>query len=60
MEAVRRRNASGERYLFLINHGTTDVTGPGSGTDLLTGTTADGTVCVPAGGVVVLRETGPA
>jgi beta-galactosidase len=58
VEAVRRRHPSGQRYLFLINHGPEDVTGPGTGTDLLTGATATGTVRVPARGVVVLRETG--
>ncbi len=52
VEAVRRGN-----YLFLINHGTTDVTGAATGTDLLTGTTANGAVRVPAQGVVVVRET---
>jgi beta-galactosidase len=58
VEAVRRRHGSGTSYLFLINHGGADATGPGAGTDLLTGATADGTARVPAGGVVVLRETG--
>jgi len=59
VEAVRRRHGeSGTSYLFLVNHGTADATGPGAGTDLLTGATADGTARVPAGGVVVLRETG--
>jgi beta-galactosidase len=57
VEAVRRRHPSGGTYLFLINHGAGDVTGPGTGTDLLTGAVADGTVRVPARGVVVLRET---
>jgi beta-galactosidase len=56
VEAVRRRQPSGQSYLFLINHGADDVTGHGAGTDLLTGATADGTVRVPARGVVVLRE----
>jgi beta-galactosidase len=58
VEAIRRRHPSGPGYLFLINHGADDVTGPGTGTDLLTGTVADGTVRVPARGVVVLREKG--
>jgi Beta-galactosidase C-terminal domain len=58
VEAVRRRHPSGQRYLFLINHGPEDVTGPGTGTDLLTGATATGMSRVPARGVVVLRETG--
>jgi beta-galactosidase len=57
VEAVRRRQPSGQSYLFLINHGAEDVRGPGAGTDLLTGATADGTVRVPARGAVVLRET---
>jgi beta-galactosidase len=58
VEAIRRRHPSGPSYLFLINHGADDVTGPGTGTDLLTGTAAEGTVRVPARGVVVLREKG--
>jgi beta-galactosidase len=58
VEAVRRRHPSGQAYLFLINHGAEDATGPGAGTDLLTGATAGGTVLVPARGAVVLRETG--
>jgi beta-galactosidase len=57
VEAVRRRQPSGQSYLFLINHGAEDASGPGAGTDLLTGATADGTVRVPARGAVVLRET---
>ncbi|MGC9670404.1 beta-galactosidase [Planosporangium sp. 12N6] len=58
VEAVRRRQPSGQSYLFLINHGADDVDGPGTGTDLLTGVTAGGTVRVPARGAVVLRENG--
>jgi beta-galactosidase len=55
LEAVRRGHADGTTYLFLINHGDSDVTLPVSGTDLLTG--QDGAV-VPAGGVRVLRNPG--
>ncbi|HEV7896521.1 MAG TPA: beta-galactosidase [Planosporangium sp.] len=57
VEATRRRQPSGQSYLFVINHGAQAVTGPGAGTDLLTGATAGGAVRVPAGGVVVLRES---
>jgi beta-galactosidase len=58
VEAVRRAHPSGQSYLFLINHGAEDVTGPGAGIDLLTCAAADGTVRVPARGAVVLREKG--
>jgi beta-galactosidase len=63
VEVVRRRAASGQGYLFAINHTDTDAAIPGSGTDLLTGedhgSGSAGTagVRVPAGAVVVIRET---
>lgn len=57
VEAVRRVHEGGNSFLFLINHGTTATAVAGSGTDLLTGREyRNGTVEVPAGDVVVLRE----
>ncbi len=55
LEAVRRRGAAGT-LLFLLNHADSPARVPAAGTDLLTGTIHDGTVEVPPGGVVVLRE----
>lgn len=53
VEAVRRRNADGTGYLFLLNHTADDVALDLPGIDLLTG----GELAVlPAGGVAVLRE----
>jgi beta-galactosidase len=58
VEAVRRVGPDAT-YLFLINHGDVEATLPGRGTDLLTQVPHDGTVVVPGGGVVVLREVLP-
>ncbi|HEY8472562.1 MAG TPA: beta-galactosidase [Natronosporangium sp.] len=56
LDAVRRRHPDGRSYLFLLNHGSTEVTAEAAGTDLLTGAEHAGPVTVPAGGVMVLRE----
>ncbi|HLL65334.1 MAG TPA: beta-galactosidase [Micromonosporaceae bacterium] len=56
VEAVRRRQADGTSYLFLVNHTGDDVELAGSGTELLTAKAVDGVVAVPARGVAVLRE----
>ena len=56
LELVRRKASDGASYLFAINHGQSDATVPGPGTDLLTGESFTGAVLVPAGGVRVLRE----
>ncbi|MCF6470871.1 beta-galactosidase [Nonomuraea sp. MG754425] len=53
LEVVTRRSA-GHAYLFLINHGDTEVTVQGSGTDLLDGSVHEGKITVPAGGVRVV------
>jgi beta-galactosidase len=53
LEVVRRDAADGSGYLFLVNHGGTEVGLDLAGTDLLTGTHHD-QVRVPGGGVVVL------
>ncbi|MFB6711017.1 beta-galactosidase [Streptomyces sp. NPDC056358] len=55
VEAVTRRSA-GHDYVFLINHGDTDTTVSGGGTDLLDGSVHEDGVTVPAGGVRVLRR----
>jgi beta-galactosidase len=56
VEAVRRASATGS-YLFLINHAATDGEAQATGVDLLTGLHHDARVPLPAGGVVVLRES---
>jgi beta-galactosidase len=56
LDAVRRAHPDGRSYLFLLNHGDTEVTVAAAGTDLLTGTDHAGPVTVPAGGAMVLRE----
>lgn len=55
MEVVTRRSADHD-YVFLINHGDTGTTVPGSGTDLLDGSVHTGEVTVPAGGVRVVKR----
>ncbi|MFL4909012.1 beta-galactosidase [Streptomyces sp. MMS24-I2-30] len=55
LETVIRRSAAHD-YVFLINHGDTGTTVPGSGTDLLDGSVHRGSVTVPAGGARVLRR----
>jgi beta-galactosidase len=56
LEAVRRSTADAS-WLFLLNHRGDDVTVPAHGRDLLTGTDAEGSITVPAGGVAVVRES---
>ena len=67
LEIVRRvsqadSHSDGERppraasYLFLINHGDTDVTVPTHGHELLHGTTAPHQLRIPAGAIAVIRE----
>jgi beta-galactosidase len=51
LETVRRGD-----YLFLINHDDAPAQVVADGHDLLTGTDHDGSVEVPAGGVMVLRK----
>lgn len=53
---VVRRAADDRSYLFVINHGTTDITFPTSGVELVTGDAVIGVVDVPAGAVRVIRE----
>lgn len=54
--AVTRRVSGDRSFLFLINPEPTDLTAVASGIDLLTGDDHEGSVVVPAGGVVVLDE----
>ncbi|MFD7307450.1 beta-galactosidase [Promicromonospora sp. NPDC059942] len=56
IEAVRRRTPDGD-VLFLINHSAADETVAVSGRSLLDDATFDGAALVPAGRVVVLRES---
>jgi beta-galactosidase len=56
IEAVRRRTADGD-VLFLINHSDADETVVASGQSLLDDTSFEHKTLVPAGGVVVLRES---
>jgi beta-galactosidase len=54
--AVTRRVSGDRSFLFLINAESTDLTASASGRDLLSGNDHEGSVVVPAGGVVVLDE----
>jgi beta-galactosidase len=57
VEAVRRVSGDGARsYLFLLDHTGREQRVPARGTELLSGTTVDGTVVVPARGAAVVRE----
>lgn len=58
VEVVRRSGAEGT-YLVCINHTDADAVVPARGTDQLTGAECAGELIVPAGGVRVLRESGP-
>jgi beta-galactosidase len=40
----------------VINHGSSDVTIPAAGRELISGVRVDPTLCVPAGAVRVVRE----
>ena len=53
---VVRRAAPGRSYLFIINHGDTEVEVSAAGVELVTGTDVTRTLRVPAGAVRVLRE----
>jgi beta-galactosidase len=56
VEAITRSSATDD-FLFLINHTDADQSWPAAGTELLTGTTAAGTVLVPAGQTRVVRSS---
>ena len=57
LEMVRRVEvATGQSWLFALNHGRKEVTVRASGTDLLTGKEHEAVSTVPAGAVVILRE----
>ncbi|WP_060915026.1 beta-galactosidase [Microbacterium oleivorans] len=55
LEIVRRRGDHAS-YLFVINHGETDVHVESDGVDLVTGTPVAGRATVPAGAVRIIRE----
>ena len=50
------RRSDDRDYLFVINHGSCDVSIPTAGHELVCGTTVESTLCVPAGAVRVIRE----
>jgi beta-galactosidase len=54
VEVVRRRGEGGS-WLFVINHTEHPQEVPACGLDLVTGSTVDGTVRLPAGGYAVVR-----
>lgn len=58
VEVTRRLAEDGTGFLFLINHTEADAEVAAEGTELVTGTTAAGTVTVPAGGVAVVQQAG--
>ncbi|MBG6212447.1 beta-galactosidase [Cryobacterium sp. CAN_C3] len=53
---VVRRTSDTASYLFIINHGGTELTLPATGHDLITGDPIGHVVRVPAGAVRVIRE----
>ncbi|MGV8967371.1 MAG: beta-galactosidase [Cellulomonas sp.] len=53
---VIRRAAADRSYLFVINHGPSEVSVPAAGHELVSGVTVESTLCVPAGAVRVVRE----
>ncbi|GAA4063125.1 beta-galactosidase [Agromyces indicus] len=53
---ITRRTAEGRAYTFVVNHGADAVEVDVRGTELVTGTVADGPFAVPAGAVRVIRE----
>jgi beta-galactosidase len=55
LELVRRRASDGTTWLFAINHDSVARDVPGTGVDLLTGSTVDGVLTLAAGGCAVLR-----
>ena len=55
VEVVRRRGAE-HRYLFVLNHGSSDVEVTGAGVDLLSGEPSDAGLHLRAGAAAVLRE----
>jgi len=50
------RSGAGHDYTFVLNHGTEPASVPATGDELLTGTTVDGWLKVPAGEVAVVRS----
>lgn len=56
VEISRRAASDGRSWLFAINHTPHDAPVAATGTDLLSGTRASGTITVPAGAVAVIQE----
>ncbi|MBI1379392.1 MAG: beta-galactosidase [Frankiales bacterium] len=59
VEVVRRRSDD-RSWLFVLNHTDSAATVAAEGLDLVSGEHVAGSVTVPAGGVAVVREGGPA
>jgi beta-galactosidase len=57
---VQRRRAGDASWLFVLNHTDAAATVATTGTDIVSGVPVSGSVTVPAGGVAVVREGGPA
>ena len=53
---VVRRSAADRSYLFIVNHGDTDLKHEAAGVELVTGEHVGGVLTVPAGCVRVIRE----
>ncbi len=56
VEVARRRAEDGRSWLFVINHTDEPATVPATGHDLVSETSVEGVVEVPAGAVAVVRE----
>ena len=54
---VTRRSGGGRSFLFVMNHLDRQVAVPADGVDLVSGAECTGSVCVPAGGTAVVRES---
>jgi beta-galactosidase len=57
VEVTRRHGGDGRSWLFVLNHTDAPVAVAATGTALLGGGTAAGSVTIPAGGVEVIRES---
>ncbi|TCO42265.1 beta-galactosidase [Kribbella antiqua] len=55
VETVRRRTGD-TTWTFLLNHGDAEVVVPADGVELISGSTVDASVAVPAGGYAVVRS----
>lgn len=56
VEVTRRVSETGS-WLFVLNHGASPATVAVSGTDLISGAAASGSLTVDGGGLAVVRES---